>query len=88
MQAHLLGRLQWGRAVEGAETVQYERPILTHPTLLQWGRAVEGAETQAVTLFAWAKPGLQWGRAVEGAETRVLEDRALGTCVASMGPRR
>jgi len=36
--------LQWGRAVEGAETTS-DAPIIAEPLTLQWGRAVEGAET-------------------------------------------
>ncbi len=38
------GVLQWGRAVEGAETMIAETSP-SAPEQLQWGRAVEGAET-------------------------------------------
>ncbi len=37
--------LQWGRAVEGAETYAPGEPPHT-ASALQWGRAVEGAETR------------------------------------------
>ena len=79
--------LQWGRAVEGAETYHCALRWVAEE-LLQWGRAVEGAETSDANPYAYPDSWLQWGRAVEGAETG-----SLGACLAllhgaSMGPRR
>ena len=61
--------LQWGRAVEGAETIDMIRAAGKRLYVLQWGRAVEGAETHTPVTRISGVWSLQWGRAVEGAET-------------------
>jgi len=60
-------RLQWGRALVGAERMlRYLSPLWRGE--LQWGRALVGAERRHKERKRREERPLQWGRALVGAE--------------------
>ena len=61
-------KLQWGRALKGAEGDAVPMPSIIANAMLQWGRGHRATETTTAAASTINVTILQWGRALKGAE--------------------